>query len=317
MKAAVIINPLSGRGNGKGLALAKTLQGNDNISLHVMENFWHIQPALRAASDLGVEEIYISSGDGTIQAVLSFIIEYRLFKTLPRICILPHGTTNLTGIDLALKRRSIADQAAFIASSSPRVIKSRHTLHILNPRGHSPRHGFTLGAGAAAVATRMTQTDLNDKGRKGQLAAATMMAGAMWKAISSKADRSDKTRLDRPHAMHVATQGQTQVDGDLLMFFATTLEKQFFGTKPFWGGKHGAIRATGIPYPVPNLLRWTWPIMYGGEERKVPPGAVSFSSNSFEISCAETYVMDGEFFEGPEHGPLKVQAGPAVEFIVG
>ena len=316
MTVGVIINPGSGRGNGKGQRLAKALQ-NSGLSIHVLQNFSELDPAIRKCASDGVEDLYISSGDGTIQAILTQIIEQKPFTKFPRIGVLPHGTTNLTAIDLGLKLGSAEAEANFINKKRPTKFKTRNTLHILNPSGESARHGMTLGAGAAAVATRLTQTDFNDKGRKGQLAAARMLAGAMFKALTTKADRHDTSRIDRPHDMRISAGGAIKARGDHLMFIATTLEKQFFNTRPFWGGKHGAIRASAFPYPVPNLLRWTLPLMYGGENRKVPPGAMSFSSNSFEITCDETYVMDGEFFKGPFDTPLKVQAGPAIEFIVG
>ena len=317
MKTGVIINPGSGRGNGKGQKLADALQNRANLSLHVLQNFSELELAVRKCASEGVEDLYISSGDGTIQAILSLIIESKNFTKFPRIGVLPHGTTNLTAIDLGLKLRGANAEAKFITVQTPAKFKTRSTIHVLNPRGGSSRHGLTMGAGAAAVATRLTQTDFNDMGRKGQLAAARMMAGAMYKALTTKADRHDMSRIDRPHHMLISANGIEQAKGDHLMFIATTLEKQFFNTRPFWGGKRGAIRASAFPYPVPNLLRWTLPLMYGSENRKVPQGAISFSGDGFEIICAETYVMDGEFFDGPIVGPLKVKVGPAFEFIVG
>ena len=317
MSIGVIVNPDAGRGKGKGQALAEALAGHENINVHLLNHFSELEPALRHCASQKVKELYISSGDGTIQATITQMIGQQLFETYPRIGILPHGTTNLTAIDLGLKIRTPSAQAQFIISHTPTKFKIRNTLHVLNPSNNGPRHGFTLGGGAAAIATRLTQIEFNDKGRTGQFAAAQMIAAAMIKAITTKADRNDTSRVDRPYAMHISANGKVQAQGDQLMFFATTLEKQFFYSRPFWGGKNGPIRASVFPYPVPNLLRWTLPLMFGGEDRKVPKGAVSFSGDHFEITCNETFVMDGEFFNGPASEPLQVRTGPAFEFIVG
>jgi diacylglycerol kinase (ATP) len=72
-----------------------------------------------------------------------------------------------------------------------------------------------------------------------------------------------------------------------------------------------------IPYPVPSLVRWLVPIIYGGENRKVPKGAISFSSENFEVETPHSFVLDGEFFEAPENGPLKIETGPQFTFICG
>ena len=79
--------------------------------------------------------------------------------------------------------------------------------------------------------------------------------------------------------MPMSSRGPTRyADGTQLLMLATTLEKLILGTRPFWGGKTGPIRVTIFPYPVPCIPRWLLPIMYGGEDRKFPQGAVSFCS---------------------------------------
>ena len=101
------------------------------------------------------------------------------------------------------------------------------------------------------------------------------------------------------------------------MMISTTLKKMFFNTNPFWGGVNGPIRTSVFPYPVPSLLRWLIPIMYGSETRKVPKGAMSFSTDRFEIETPHSFVLDGEFFDPPEHGPLKIETGPERVYICG
>jgi diacylglycerol kinase (ATP) len=316
-RAGVLINPASGRGNGKGRALAEQLQNHNQITLRVLEDFTRLAPYLFEMAQDGVSEIYISSGDGTVQAIQTILAERSMFQTMPRVCILPHGTTNLTATDIGFKTRGVAAQADFIKTLQPLKTVVRPSLRVLNARVGGIRHGMTLGAGAGATATRYAQTAFNDKGVKGNFASFATMSTALAKAAFLKANPDDLSRLDRAYLMQIFANGALKVDGPQVMFLATTLEKLFFHTKPFWGGKTGAIRATAFPYPVPNVFRWLLPLMYGGENRNVPKGALSFSSDAFEITCAETYVMDGEFFDGPSHGPLKVEAGPEFEFVVG
>ena len=316
-RAGVLINPASGRGNGKGRALAEHVQSHTGLNFRMLEDFSRLSPYLFEMAQDQVSDIFISSGDGTVQAIQTILAERKMFNHMPRLCILPHGTTNLTATDIGFKTRGIAAQAAFIKNLHEAKIVIRPSMRILNAREGGIRHGMTLGAGAGATATRYAQTAFNDKGVKGNFASFATMASALAKAAFLRANPQDLQRLDRPYPMRISANGSVKVDGAQVMFLATTLEKLFFHTKPFWGGKNGAIRATAFPYPVPNVFRWLLPIMYGSESRKVPKGAISFSSDAFEIACPETYVMDGEFFEGPTSGPLKVETGPSFEFIVG
>lgn len=316
-RAGVLINPKSGRGNGKGMALAEKLMNTNEISMRKLEDFTRLKSYLIELAKEGVTDLFISSGDGTIQAIQTLIAEKSIFKTPPRICLLPHGTTNLTAADLGFKHRNIAAQASYIHNLNHKDLRVRHTLRIINPAEGAVRHGMTLGVGAAAEATHYAQNAFNDKGVKGNFATFATMGGGIAKSLFSIAKPEDRTRFDKPYDMTIFVNGNRLSEGQQLMFFATTLDKMFFNTKPFWGGKTGKIRASVFPYPVPNLLRWLLPIMYGGENRKMPKGALSFSTDSFEIETHHRFVLDGEFFDGPKSGPLKVEAGPAFTYICG
>ena len=57
--------------------------------------------------------------------------------------------------------------------------------------------------------------------------------------------------------------------------------------------------------------------MYGGEDRRYPEGAISFSADSLEIASAVPYVIDGEFFDPPEGEALRVETGPVLTYLRG
>lgn len=314
-RAGVLINPASGRGNGKGVALAQKLSVSSAITLRLLEDFTRLTPYLMEMAKEGVTDLFISSGDGTIQAIQTLIAEKSIFKAPPNICLLPHGTTNLTAADIGFKRRNISAQANYIQNLTHSDFSVRQTLRVINPADGAVRHGMTLGVGAAAEATHYAQNALNDKGIKGNMAAFATLGGGVVKSLFSKAKPDDPTRFDKPYAMCVEHSGLTLCDGPQLMFFATTLERMFFNAKPFWGGKTAPIRASVFPYPTPHLLRWIIPIMYGSENRKVPKGAFSFSVEKFTIETHHRIVLDGEFFEAPKSSPLKIEAGPSFTYI--
>jgi diacylglycerol kinase (ATP) len=316
-KTGVIINPTSGGKNVKGIALAEKLRGAHNVSVRVLDDFSRLTPYMFEFAQAGVEDLYISSGDGTIQAIQTILAEKPIFKILPQLCLLPHGTTNLTAADLGFKYRKLDTQAAFISSNIAQDRRKRHTIRVINPAEGGTRHGMTLGVGAAAEATKYAQTAFNRKGVKGNFATIATMGGGFAKAIFTKPNLADPRRFDKPYNMKLAVSNVLQCEGPQLMLMATTLEKMFFNIKPFWGGKSGPIRLSVFPYPVPNLLRWIVPILYGSENRAVPKGALSFSTSQFRIETLHRFVIDGEFFYGPSSGPLHVETGPEFTFICG
>jgi diacylglycerol kinase (ATP) len=317
-RVGVIVNPGSGRGRGKGLALAELLKTKptSNRDVVVLNKFPEIYPALEQFAAQGVTELFISSGDGTVQAIQTWLAESKAFANLPRLCLLPHGTTNMTAADLGFKRRNIAEQADFICTPTPQETTERHTVRAANPAHGKPQQGMFFGTGAVSEATRYCQTAFNDKGVGGNWATFATLATVLSKSLFLKPNPHDPNRFDRPYPITVKIQDQTLCQGDQLMMLATTLNKLILGAKPFWGGSAGGpLRVTTMPYPVPSIPRWIISSLYGSETRKFPPGALSRSCGACDVTTATSFVIDGEFHDAPKDQPLRLETGALFRYI--
>ena len=316
-RAGLIINPQSGKSSGKGLSLVDMLKGNAAISTRVLEKFEQLPGFLDEFAGDGVTDLFISSGDGTIHAIQTELAERKPFKAIPRLSLLPHGTTNMTAADLGFRFRTLQAQADYITHLEAKQLRERPTLRVVNPRDGRPRHGMFLGTGATSEATLFCQRVFNARGVKGNIATFATLASAAGRTMFTKPNPHDVSRFDRPFPIEITSDGREFCTGTQLLMLSTTLEKLILGAKPFWGEKLGPIRTSVFPYPVPSIPRWLLPIMYAGENRKMPEGAKSFSSARLEISCPVSFVIDGEFFDGPVDGPLKVETGPVFTYLCG
>jgi diacylglycerol kinase (ATP) len=315
-KSAAIINPRSGRGNGRGQMLAEALKAKGAENLCVLQNFEELYPALQRFAAAGVEDLFISSGDGTVQAIQTWLAEQKAFRIQPRLCLLPHGTTNMTAADLGFRRRRISDQVDFITAPNPKQMRHRHTVRAANPKNCKPQHGMFFGTGAVSEATRYCQVMFNDSGVHGSFATFATLASVVGKTVFSRPNLSDPNRFDKPYAITVTADGQHLCSGQQLLMLATTLEKLILGSKPFWGGASAPLRLTVMPYPVPSVVRWLIPSLYGSENRTAPPGAISRAAQTCEVDCKTSFVLDGEFYHPPDQGPLLLETGPSFEYIV-
>jgi hypothetical protein len=224
----------------------------------------------------------------------------------------------MTAADLGFQNRNVKVQADFIANRQPRLLRKRPTLRAANPRDGKIRHGMFLGTGAVWQATVFCQDAVHRVGLKGDFATFATLAAAIGKSLFSTASPDDPSRIDRPYQIGISRDCESAVAaGRQLLLLATTLEKLILGTRPFWGGKVGPIRVSTIPYPVPSVTRWLLPLMYGGEGRSAPQGAQSLSGSSFKIVTDTPFVIDGEFFEGPIEGPLRLETGPEFTYVCG
>jgi hypothetical protein len=317
MTAGLIINPRSGGRSGRGLRLQELLPRNSGMCVAVIEDFASLPAILREFSAKGVETLAISSGDGTIQAIQTELAERSPFPVLPSLLLLPHGTANMTATDLGLGIRNLEAVASLLSSSSPLQgleRRKRPTLRTLNLAPGGPRHGMFIGAGSIYDGTRFCQDKVYATGATANVAIIATLTAAIAN-VWLRGRAASQAALVRPHRFRLSADGRAVVDGDQLFFLATTLDRLVLGMRPFWGGKSAPVRATVIPYPVPGLMRWLWPAMYGPEDRQMPPGSVSLSAHTLDVWSPTSFVIDGEFFDAPRGVPLRIETGPDFTYL--
>lgn len=319
MTVGLLINPHSGKRAGKGERLVALLE-RSRIPVAVLNNFSSLRNTLTNFAASGVEILAVSAGDGTIQAILTEIGEHNPFPAMPTLLLLPHGTANMTASDLGIGAKGLPAIAELLnnrdrLNSLPR--QKRPTLRVVNPADGRVRHGMFVGAGAVYTGTRFCQDAMHRAGVKGDWAIAATMAVMIAGAVFGRRKAAEDARIARPYPMRMTSEGKERASGRYLLTLATTLDKLVLGSRPFWGGKTAPIRATALPFPVSNMLRWVWPTLYGSENRDMPPGSVSFCGRALEIWSSTPFVIDGEFFDPPRSGPLRIETGPAFEYIRG
>jgi hypothetical protein len=317
-RPGLLVNPRAAQGKSKGPALIERLNADAGVSMARLDEFSQLEGHLHRFAADGVTHLFISSGDGTIQAIQTLLAEKTIFPAPPLLGLLPHGTTNMTAADLGFKSRDLDAQAHFIRSLNVTRTHARPTLRIVNPADGQPRHGMFMGTGAVSEATLYCQRVFNARGITGHWATFATLAGAAGKAAFARPNPHDPTRFDRPYDLALTADGAPVARGQHLMVIATTLEKLILNARPFWaGGGEGAIRASLFPYPVPNVFRWLLPMMYGGEQRRMPEGAQSIRATRLAISSRVSFVVDGEFFMAPEREALRVETGPEFTYMLG
>lgn len=322
MSAGVIVNPLSGQGNRKGLKLAAMLhQGAPAARVVVLEHFDDLGPALAELAETGIEALFISGGDGTIQAVLTDLaLNWR--GPFPALGLLPHGSTNMVAGDIGFRNKRLAAQRDYIARAgwrAPDARREERPVLQLHDSAQGRRYGFFCGAGGVADATFYTIRAFNRKGIIGHLGPLATLAVTLGKTLfGPPATMADDDRFDKPYPMRIMADDELIAEGPQAAFLVTTLRRVVLGARPFWGGCAGPLRLSVFGWPPPNLLRWMPVAMYGGEDRRLPEGSLSLCPQRVEVTAPQPLVLDGEevwLKDGQES--VIVTEGPRFTFLRG
>ena len=309
----LISNPSSGY-NKKHFERVKALVAAQPAIHHIVTRCPDdIAPALEALSRRGVRLLAINGGDGTASAVLGQLLEGDAFVDRPLIALLPGGTANVNAGDVGIRGRLVPAVRRLCrwCGSEDRVadrIDERCLLRV--ETAGDCRYGMFLGAGAVIQATEYAHREIHARGLRSDVSLALVTARTIWGIL-----RND------PRFMHPVSM-DLRLDDDLvpvthnaLILGISSLQRLFFGIRPFWGTGPGRLRLTLIAKDASRFLSTFVSIARGRPNRNAVPGSgyVSHNVERIQLALDGSLNLDGEIIR--VSGAVKVEPTESLRFL--
>lgn len=263
-----------------------------------------------------VRVIAVNSGDGTIHAVLTELLETRPFAEPPPVCVLMGGMANMTGADVAPKGKADAVlrrlSALVDADALGRHLIHRHILRLENITGQPPQRAMFFGAAGIVEAIRLCKSEMHSRG----LSATWANWATLLKMLGSRIVPGKAGRRDIGAEMAVALDNGPAVEGRRLLVLATTLDRLILGSRPFWNTGGGPVRWTEIADPPRRLLLNAPGVLYGRSSRTVKDeGYSSRGVRRVSLAMDGPFTLDGQFFTATSDNPLVITADDRIAFV--
>ena len=199
MTVGVLVNPAARRNRTRKSPLKSIAATQAEVLYEELDDFSKLPDALEQFVQANAPAILVSGGDGTVQAVQTWLAENVAHDRLPRLAILPGGTTNMDAADIGVQNPN--SHSVLERLMSPEYcrrsthVKRRNTVRIDNPAGKPPQHGMFFGIGAIHRAAVMCQTDIHALGLTGELASGLTLLRALFRTLFL----GNKGHRTRPH----------------------------------------------------------------------------------------------------------------------
>jgi len=314
MTIALIINPFARRNrNGADAGLIREAE-NLGIALYRIEDFAALPELVTRMMAEAPDMVIVSGGDGTAHAVISLLGERDPDEKRPLLALLPHGTTNVTALQVSLRKpdpRQLRRLAAPAGSRPPTCRK--HTVRVANLTDQPPLHGFINAVGVIASGTARCQTNLNQSGWTGNFAVALSMINDLIKKVLSRDPEAGG--LLTPVSMRLTTADGRDYDEDTLTILISTLDRLVLGSSPFWNLAEGALHVTRVSKNPPDFITNLYRILFGNKHKLPASHFQSFSGDALTLTLDGEVLIDGEFYTASSQVPLEISAGPEFEFV--
>jgi len=311
-RIGVLLNPLSGRVRRQFVPLCRLIYRLPRSRVAHVRNHIEIHAAIATWALMENDLLVVVGGDGTLQATLTSLLTTP-GRPIPRVLIVPAGTTNMSAAALGLRGSPIK----IIKALARWLVGDRHAvgerptaaLQVADSRSQQAQCGLFFGAGAIVTGVRYFHQQVRPTGLKGLAGPLTAFVRMLLALFSQRASHLLPTvnaDINVNGAAHAAP---------WLLVLATTLDKLLLGSTPFWGTEQHPMRLTAIAQPPARLCRALPAVLRGrpSDTMRQDPGYLSHNADNAHIEHLREYLLDGEIF--PVSGTLKIKTSCPVRFI--
>lgn len=314
-RVGVLINPLSGKNRRGPATIFQIIDQYPKVLQHKVQTPQDVYDALMDFARRKVNLLVISGGDGTVQAVLTVLFHHHPFAIQPQLMILEGGTTNMIAGDVGVlgnQDKALGRLFQWLQAGSGRVTRIQRPLLRLQVPGHEVKYGMFFGAAVISQGTQYYHTTKHNKGMRGFPGICMTIVRFLWGIIQRH------KQFAAPTHIKVRLNKQLLQTEDFMLLFVSTLDRLFFGLRPFWGNERGPLQFTAVRSRAGYLLR-VLPFLARGRRAGKGTrenGYYSHNVDEVELYIADSVVLDGEMYT-PESGqqPTVLDHGGDVTFL--
>jgi len=316
-KLGLVTNPQSQYNlrHGTG-AVEGVIDGAPDVEHEYLTDMDRLPIVLHGLSAKGVDILAVNGGDGTVHGVLTALLEAGPFNPVPPLAILPGGMTNTIADNVGLRgspAKALSELLRTIRGDQSKLhCTDRHILRVENGPGYPPQRGMLFGTAGIVRAIEVCRNEAHGRGLKSDWANGATLVGllANWLFLGGRSE------VFRGDDIGISLDGAPAERGSHVVVLATTADRLFLRSRPFWNTESGPVKFTSIADPPGNLLRRVLTILYGGPKRTIPEAAYRSQGARrvvLEMDCP--FMVDGQVFNPIEGHAVSITAEETVSFV--
>jgi diacylglycerol kinase (ATP) len=317
VRIGVISNPLSQR-NKRGMARVDTLLAQHPEILHRrLDRFEDLGTAVSEFVVADLDVIAVNGGDGTVQATLTELFKATEADKLPTLAILSGGMTNMIAADCGLTGSAVSGLKHLIKIASndtlSKHVVSRQIIRLEWGAGSGPIFGMFFGAAGIYRAIQICRDKVHSLGFESSAAVGLTLAGVLLRWLLPGRHASEVFQGDD---VSVVLDDDAPVTRSYFLLIVTTLDRLILRSRPYWGQQQGGLRFTGVTFPPARLIRSILSLLYGGDQRKLPPDSYfSHSADKIRLDLTGTFTLDGEMYQPLPGRPVELSSAGSIDLV--
>jgi len=316
MRIAILSNPTSHSNKAAMPVVRDLVNGCADIIHHEIDVMSEIPDLLHDWAAKNVDLLVINGGDGTIQAVMTDIINHDPFHKQMPLAVVPGGKTNMFAMDLGASGkphkvlRRILDLAAADAIA-PRIAE-RALIGMKRARNEPTIYGTFFGTAAIVRGIEYCRAKVYPLGMPNfishTMACSIIIGGAMTRNHGPDSPF-------RPEDIEITLNDDKRLSGRYFLIVISSLDRLLLGMRPFSSKGEGHLNFLSVDHAPGTILRTSARAFITRPEEFEAAGTTSQRVSKVELTLDCPVTLDGEFFQPVPGEPVQLVGDRSLPFV--
>ena len=317
LTVGLISNPHSGRNRKQPDAIGRIVADYPNVHHRPTQDAGELPGVLAGFASQPIDVLAVNGGDGTIARILTELLLQKPFPTLPRLVLLPGGTTNMNAGDVGLRGNLVKAVRRLCEWSTGRHTAfetlQRPVLQVTGGDGQAAVCGMFFGAGAIIQGIEYCRANVHTKGVSNEIGPGLAMLRTVWGIA-----RRDRRFLQSVTMSVQRNDEPADPTRDVLILLVSSLDRLFLGIRPYWGRETAPLHTTLVLDHAGRFLRNLPSLLRGRPNRHTTEanGYYSHNADRIRLTMDGIWTLDGELYQAmASDGPVTITSGGDVTFV--
>ena len=316
MRIAVLSNPTSHSNQAAMPGIRALLDGHPDVYHREIRAITDVPPLLREWARENLDLLVVNGGDGTIQAVMTDILNNKPFDHPVPLAVAPGGKTNMFAMDLGGMGKPHQVLTKIFALADSGAVPGRVTERAVVGLRRTPDEPEVFGTffGTAAVVRgieycRAKVYPLGLPNIVSHAVACSIIAGG-----SLKRHHSPDSPF-RAEEIGITLDDNERLTGSYFLILVSSLNRLILGMKPFVHTGAGHLNFLSVDHSPFKIFKAATTALVLRPKEFLPRGTTCRRVDKVELHLDCPVTLDGEFFHPDPNRPVIVEGGRSLPFL--
>jgi hypothetical protein len=316
MRIGVLSNPTSHTNKAAMPEIRALLRDRPDVLHREIAAMTDVVPLLHEWAEQNLDLVVVNGGDGTVQAVMTDILNHDPFGRPVPLAIMPGGKTNMFALDLGCRGKPVHVLQQLLAAADAGTIAARTVdrplVGLRRVPGEPVTYGTFFGTAVVVRGVQYCREHIYPLGLPNfisHVVAYTMLIGG---SLTRNHGPDSPFRADD---ISITLDGDQRLSGRYFMIIVTSLDRLILGMRPF--GAHGEGRlnflcvdhSPGVILGVSARALLTRPKSFSAR------GTTTRRIRNAKLMLDCPVILDGEFFHPDPNQPLELIGDRSLPFV--